>query len=156
MDAGAISTLKLTQAVLDREAADAALKQAQTGAEEAEAGVQQADAGVSQAQAAVLRADAGLAEAQAAKLQADAGDQQSQSPLKVAQSNVPSVQAQLEGALFDLAQCKMYAPEDGYIVDWQVQEGSWVAPMRVVAIGTFIVTPQMFIVAVFPQSRLMN
>src|SRR5262249_8123697 len=149
MDAGAISTLKVTKAVQDREAADAALKQAQSGVEEAEAAVQQADAGVGQAQAAVLQADAGLAEAQAGKLQADASDQQAQSALKVAQSNVPSVEAQLEGALFDLAQCKMYAPEDGYIVDWQVQEGSWVAPLRVLAIGTFIVTPQMFVVAVF-------
>jgi multidrug resistance efflux pump len=56
MDAGAISTLRVTQAVQNRDAADAALKQAQTGADEAQAGVQQAQAGVNQAQAAVLQA----------------------------------------------------------------------------------------------------
>jgi multidrug resistance efflux pump len=50
----------------------------------------------------------------------------------------------------------MYAPADGYIVDWQVQEGSWVAPVRLVAIGTFIVTREIFVVAVFPQNFLMN
>ena len=74
----------------------------------------------------------------------------------MAQSNVPAVKAQLDDALFNLAQCTMYAPADGYIVDWQVQEGSWVSPMRLLAIGTFIVTEEMFVVAVFPQNYLMN
>jgi multidrug resistance efflux pump len=74
----------------------------------------------------------------------------------MAQSNVPAVKAQLDNALFNLAQCKMYAPADGYIVDWQIQEGSWAEPTRLLAVGTFIVTGENFIVAVFPQNRLMN
>jgi multidrug resistance efflux pump len=66
------------------------------------------------------------------------------------------VQAQLANALFNLAQCKMYAPADGYIVDWQIQEGSWAEPTRLLAVGTFIATGEYAIVAVFPQNRLMH
>ncbi len=155
MDAGAISTLKLTQAVQNREAADAALKQAQTGVEEAQAGVQQADAGVNQAQAAVLQAEAGLGEAQAGQQQAEAADRQAQFALKVAQSNVPAAQAQLDDARFNLTQCRMVAPEDGYVVNWEVQEGSMITTVRASACGTFIVTAQTFIAASFPQNYLM-
>src|SRR5262245_14532673 len=56
-DAGAISTLKVTESVQNREAADAALKQAQMQADEAHAGVGQAEAGTNQAQAAVWQAE---------------------------------------------------------------------------------------------------
>jgi multidrug resistance efflux pump len=72
MDAGAISTLKVTQAVQNREAADASVKEAQSGAKEAQAGKRQAEAGVDQAQAAVLQAEAGLAQAQSGEQQAKA------------------------------------------------------------------------------------
>jgi multidrug resistance efflux pump len=156
MDAGAISPLKVTQAVQNREAADAALKQAQTGADEAQAGVQQAEAGVYQAQAAVLQAEAGLAEAQSGKQQADAADRQARFALKMAQSNVPAVQAQLDEARFNLAQCRMTAPADGYVVNWQVQEGTMIVPMPMAAAGTFISTADTFIAASFPQNYLMH
>lgn len=156
IDAGSISTLKVAQAVQNREAADAAVKQAQAGADEAEAGVQQAEAGVNQARAAVGQAEAGLVQAQAGEPQARANERQAEYALQMAQSNVPAVKAQLDEALFNLAQCTMYAPADGYIVDWQVQEGTWVAPVRLLAIGTFIVTQEQFVVAVFPQNFLMN
>src|SRR5262249_58489281 len=88
--------------------------------------------------------------------QAEADERQAVFSVQIAKGNVPAVQAQLDDALFNLAQCKMYAPGDGYVVDWQVQEGSWVAPIRVLAIGTFILTSQTFIAAVFPQNRLMH
>jgi multidrug resistance efflux pump len=156
MDAGAISTLKVTQAVQNREAADAALKQAQTGAEEARAGVQQAEAGVGQSQAAVSQAEAGLGEAQAGQQQAEAADRQTRFALKMAQDNVPAVQAQLDDARFNLAQCRMTAPADGYVVDWQVQEGTMITTVRASACGTFIVTSETFIAASFPQNYLMH
>jgi multidrug resistance efflux pump len=156
MDAGAISPLKVTQAVQNREATDAVVKEAQSGAEEAQAGKRQAEAGVHQAQAAVWQAEAGLAQAQSGEQQAKADDRQAGYALQLAKSNVPAVQAQLDNALFNLAQCKMYAPADGYIVDWQIQEGSWAEPVRLLAVGTFIVTGENFIVAVFPQNRLMH
>jgi multidrug resistance efflux pump len=155
-DPGAISTLRVDQAVQNRVAADAALQQAQTQADEAQAGVGQAAAGVGQAQAGVGQADAGLALAQSGEQQARADERQAGFALQMAQGNVPAVKAQLDDALFNLAQCTMYAPEDGYIVDWQVQEGSWVAPVRLTAIGTFIVTREAFVAAVFPQNFLMN
>jgi multidrug resistance efflux pump len=156
MDAGAISTLRVTQAVQNRKATDAALTQAITGVEEARAGVKQAEAGVYQAQAAVLQAEAVLAEARAGQQQVEATDRQTRFALQLTKSNVPAVQAQLKNAQFNLAQCKMYAPADGYIVDWQIQEGSWAEPMRFLAVGTFIVTGETFIAAVFPQNRLMH
>jgi multidrug resistance efflux pump len=156
MDAGAISTLRVTQAVQNRQAADAALKQAQTAADEAQAGVQQADAGVSQARAAVLQADAGLAEARSGKEQADAAARQARFALQMAQSNVPAVQAQLDDALFNLAQCRLTAPADGYVVNWQVQEGTMVVPVPLAAAGTFISTADTYIVAAFPQNYLPN
>jgi multidrug resistance efflux pump len=156
MDAGAISTLKVTQAVQNREAADASVQEAQSGAEESQAGKRQAEAGVHQAQAAVWQAEAGLAQAQAGEQQAKADGRQAGFTLELAKSNVPAVQAQLNSAQFNLAQCKMYAPADGYIVDWQIQEGSWAEPMRLLAVGTFIAASEYSIVAVFPQNRLMH
>ncbi len=156
MNAGAISALKVTQAVQNRQAADAALKQAQTGADEAQAGVQQAEAGVDQARAAEQQTEAGLAEAQSAKQQTDAADRQAQFALKMAQNNVPAVQAQLDDARFNLAQCRMTAPADGYVVNWQVQEGTMIVPAPVAAAGTFIATAETAIVAAFPQNYLAN
>src|SRR5262249_28272435 len=159
MDAGAISKLKVAEAVQNRAAADASVTEAQSGAEEAQASKRQAEAGVHQAQAAVWQAEAGLAQGQAGEPQAKADHPQAGLALQLAQSkgpDVPAVRAQLDNALFDLAQCKVYAPADGYVVDWQVQEGTWVAPVRVLAFGTFIVTGENFIVAVFPQNRLMH
>jgi multidrug resistance efflux pump len=76
--------------------------------------------------------------------------------LQVAESNVPAVQAQLDDAQFNLAQCKMYAPTDGYVVNWQVQEGTMVVSMPLAAAGTFINTSDTNIVASFPQNHLIN
>jgi multidrug resistance efflux pump len=156
MDAGAISTLKVTQAVQNRQASAAALKQAETGTDEAQAGVQQAEAAVYQAQAGVQEAEAGLAEARSGQQQAEAADRQSRFALKMAQSNVPAVQAQLDEARFNLAQCRMMAPADGYVVNWQVQEGTMIVPMPMAAAGTFIATADTSIAASYPQNYLVN
>src|SRR5262249_2454593 len=156
MDAGAISKLKVAEAVQNRAAADASVTEAQSGAEEAQASRRQAEAGVHQAQAAVWQAEARPAQGPAGGEPGKADHPHGGLALQLAKSNVPAVQAQLDNALFDLAQCKVYAPADGYVVDWQVQEGTWVAPVRVLAFGTFIVTGENFIVAVFPQNRLMH
>jgi multidrug resistance efflux pump len=98
VDAGAISVLKVTKAVQNRQAADAAVKQA--------------EASVGEAQAAKQQADAGLAGANSAEQQAEAAERQAAFAVQVAESNVPAVQAQLDDAQFNLAQCKMYAPTD--------------------------------------------
>jgi multidrug resistance efflux pump len=141
-DPGAISDLKVAKAVQDREAQDAAVKQAEAGVGQAAAGVQQADAG--------------LVGAQSALQQAKADEQQAKAALQVAQSNVPAVQAQLDNAQFNLAQCKMYAPADGYVVNWQVQEGTMLVTAPIAAAGTFINTAETFIAASYPQNYLNN
>jgi multidrug resistance efflux pump len=142
MDAGAISTLKVTQATQNRAAADA--------------GVSQAEAGVTQAQATEQQAEAGLAAAQSAWQQTQSADRQAAFALKVAQSDVPAVQAQLDDARFNRTQCRMTAPADGYVVNWQVQEGTMLVPMPMAAAGTFIDTSETVVVASFPQNYLTN
>jgi membrane fusion protein (multidrug efflux system) len=141
-DAGAISVLKVAEATQNRLAMDAA--------------VNQAVAGVAQTKAALQQAVAGLAGAEAAQQQAEAAERQAAFTLKVAQSNVPAVQAQVDDARFNLTQCKMLAPADGIVVDWTVQEGTMVVPMPLAAMGTFINTSQTNIVGAFPQNYLMN
>lgn len=155
-DAGAISTLRVTQTVQNRQAADAALKQAETGVNQAEAALLQAETGVIQYQAALQQAEAGLAEAQATEQQTEAAERQAVFAVKVAQSKVPAVQAELDDARFDLGQCRMTAPADGYVVNWQVQEGTMLVPMPMAAAGTFISTSETTIAAAFPQNYLTN
>ena len=155
-DPGAIIALRVTQTVQNRLAADAALKQAEAGTAEAAAGQKQADAGVGQAQAALQQADAGLAEAQSAQRQAEAAARQAAFALKMAQSNVPSIQAQLDDARFNLEQCRMLAPADGYVVNWQVQDGTMLVPAPLAAAGTFISTSETYVAAAFPQNYLPN
>jgi multidrug resistance efflux pump len=88
--------------------------------------------------------------------QATAAEQQALFALKVAESNVPAVQAQLDDARFNLAQCQVLAPADGYVVNWQVQEGTMLVSLPLAPAGTFITTSDVSIVAVFPQNYLMN
>jgi membrane fusion protein (multidrug efflux system) len=90
------------------------------------------------------------------RVEADAAVQQAESSVVQAQSNIPAVQAQLDEALFNLAQCKMTAPSDGYVVNWQVQPGTMLSPVTAAAAGTFIDTSNIFVAAVFPQNYLTN
>jgi membrane fusion protein, multidrug efflux system len=102
-----------------------------------------------EADAAVQQAEAGVAQAQASAQQAEAA-------VQVAQSNVPVVEAQLEDARFNLAQCKMTAPGDGYVVNWQVQVGTMLVPAPIAAAGTFVNVSDIAVAAVFPQNWLAN
>ncbi|WP_417749952.1 HlyD family secretion protein [Rosistilla oblonga] len=155
-DAGAISALRVTQAVQSRQAADAALQAAETGVNEAQAALLQAEAGLSQSQAAEQQAAAGLVAAQAVQQQADASESQAMLGVKIAASKVQAAEAQVSDAQFNLGQCKMLAPADGYVVNWTVQEGTMLVPVPLAAAGTFINTEQTFIVASYPQNWLMN
>jgi multidrug resistance efflux pump len=142
VDTGAISELKVAKAVQNRLAADASLKQA--------------EAAVGQAVAAEREAEAGLAGAEAAQQQAEAAQRQATFSLQVARSNVTAVQAQLDNARFNLKECKMYSPADGYVVNWQVQEGTMLVSAPMAPAGTFINTADLFIAAVFHQNDLLN
>jgi multidrug resistance efflux pump len=55
-----------------------------------------------------------------------------------------------------LAQCTLTAPSDGYVVNWQVQEGTMLGPMRSAAAGTFVDTTSISVLAAFPQNYLTN
>jgi multidrug resistance efflux pump len=155
-DPGAISTLKVAEAVQNRAAADAAVMQAGASLNQAQAAQRQAESQVVATQSAQRQYEAALAEAKSQQQQAEASVRQSTFTLKVSESNVPAVRAQLDEARFNLAQCKMYAPSDGYVVNWQVQEGTMLVPMPLTAAGTFINTSETSIAAAFPQNYLMN
>lgn len=142
LDTGAISDLNVKKAVQNRQATDAALKQA--------------EAGVGEAVAAHAQATAGLAVAQSSIDQAEAAERQAAFALQMAQSNIPAVEAQLDTARFDLEQCRMMAPADGFVVNWQVQDGTMVVSAPMAPAGTFISTADVFVGAAFPQNHLMN
>jgi membrane fusion protein, multidrug efflux system len=141
-DVAAIGQLKVAEAKQQRAEADAA--------------VQQAVAGVTQTQAAERQAAAALAAAQSTQQQTEAAARQAAFAVVVAQSGVPAVEAQLGDAHFNLAQCRMTAPADGYVVNWQVQVGTMLVPAPLAAAGTFVDTSSIFVGAVFPQNWLTN
>jgi len=139
---GAVSKLRITQLEQKLLEADAAVREAEAGTREAQAAEQQAISALAAAQAALDLAEAAAREAAFA--------------VAVAQSSVPGVEAELGGARFNLAQCKMTAPADGYVVNWQVQVGTMLVSAPVVAAGTFVDTSSIAVVAVFPQNYLNN
>jgi multidrug resistance efflux pump len=155
-DAGAISSLRVTQAIQSREAADADFQAAETGVNAAKAALEQAEAGLVQSQAAQQQAEAGLAAAQATQTQADAAERQAAFGVKIAGSKIQAAQAQRRDAQFNLDQCKMFAPADGYVVAWTVQEGTMLVPMPLAAAGTFINTSETAIIASYHQNWLKN
>ena len=142
MDAGAVSTLRVAQAVQKRQEAGAAVKQA--------------EAGLTQARASRRQAGAGVTAAQSAWQQAQAAERQATFAVQGAEGNVPAVQAQLDDARFHLAPCKVLAPADGYVVNWQVQEGPMLVSVPLAPAGTFLSTAETAIVAAFPPNYLMN
>jgi membrane fusion protein, multidrug efflux system len=101
-------------------------------------------------------ADAAVQQAEAGVTQAQASAQQAAAAVQVAESNVPVVEAQLEDARFNLAQCKMTAPGDGYVINWQVQVGTMLVPAPLAAAGTFVNVSDIAVAAVFPQNWLAN
>lgn len=139
-DAGAISELKVVEAQQKRQANDAALKQA--------------EAGLGQAQAGQTQAEAGVEVALSGQVQAEAGERQAGFAVQMAHSNVTAAEAQVDTARFNLRECKIFAPADGYVVNWAVQVGTMVLAGPMAPAGTFIVTSETFIVAAFPQNHL--
>jgi len=142
LGADAISRLRVDEATQQRLEADAAVRQAEEG--------------LRQAQAAEQESRSALAAAQAVMGQAEAAALQAQFAVAVAKSAVPGVEAQLDDARFNLAQCKIRAPSDGYVVNWQVQVGTMLVPSPTAAAGTFVETSSTDVAAVFSQNYLSN
>lgn len=93
--------------------------------------------------------EAALARSRAAKDQATA-------QLQAAESTIESLEAKLANARFNLAQCKVYAPADGFVTNWQVREGTMAVPLPLAPLGTFIDTSRTNVVATFSQNTLKN
>ena len=95
-------------------------------------------------------------EADAAVEQTEASARQAVFAVQVAQGNAAALDAQLREARFNLAQCNMTAPADGYVVNWEVQPGTMLVPAPMAAAGTFVSTEDISLFAVFPQNYLMH
>lgn len=94
--------------------------------------------------------------AQANVVKATATKDQAVASLAAAKSTVKSIRANLDNAEFDLKQCTVYAPADGFVTNWQVREGTMAVPLPLAPMGTFIDTSEAFVVATFGQNHLMH
>ncbi len=97
----------------------------------------------------MIAAQSNVVKATASKTQAIAG-------LEAARSTAKSIAANLDNAEFDLKQCTVYAPADGFVTNWQVREGTMAVPLPLAPMGTFIDTSEAFVVATFAQNVLMH
>ena len=158
------------------------LNAAEKGIEQAAAGVASAQAAITKSKASLAATDAELTVAkETAKLspgaiskikvkqlleqvnaaeagvqQAEAGHRQSEFALLAAKDNALSLKAKLAAAAFDLEQCVIYAPADGYVTAWTVREGTMAVSVPFAPVGTFIDTSRVVLVASFSQSVLSN
>ncbi|EMI53953.1 HlyD family secretion protein [Rhodopirellula sallentina] len=94
-------------------------------------------------------ADASVDQSNATLLQSQLGKQ-------AAESTARSLEAQMANAKFNLDQCRVYAPSDGFVTNWMVREGTMAVPMPFSQLGTFVDTTQVLLVASFPQNLLSN
>ncbi len=130
--------------------AEAQLRSAKSNVQALEASVQFAHAAVNKAEAdldaakfayeadvKILRSNAGAVSelkvsqdkaehlaAQAGLVQATASLNQSNMALEAGKHAVVSAQAQLDTAQFNLSQCSVTSPADGFVTAWEIREGS--------------------------------
>ena len=104
----------------------------------------------------VQKAKANASVAEASLGQAVAAENQAEKALQSGINAVAAAKAQVETAKFNLSQCTVLAPADGFVTDWQIREGSMVNPSLLAAAGTFIDTSDTFIVASYPAEELIH
>lgn len=163
--------LAVDQLAASLNAAKNTVVQSEAGVRAAQAGINQADANLNAAQAelevaeetAKINPDAvsrltvkQLTEkfnaAEAAVAQVTAGLEQSQAGLAAAQDTVQSLEAQLATAQFNLDQCTVFAPSDGFVTNWVLTEGTMATAMPIAPVGTFVDTTRYLLFASFPQN----
>lgn len=76
--------------------------------------------------------------------------------LQAARENVKSCQAQLDNAAFDLQQCTVYAPADGFVTAWTIREGTMAVALPFAPVGTYVDTSRTLVIANFSQNTLRN
>lgn len=94
--------------------------------------------------------------AKAAVEQAVAGEEQAVAGLASGKETVISLEAQLANAQFDVDQCTVYAPADGFVTNWQVREGTMAVSLPFAPLGTFIDTSRTTLIANFSQNVCKN
>ncbi|MFM7928004.1 MAG: HlyD family secretion protein [Pirellula sp.] len=93
-------------------------------------------------QAALKQAEANLAQAKAADV--------------ASKDAIVLAAEKLKTAEFSLTQCTVRAPNDGFVTNWVVREGSFVVPSPAAAVGTLIETTDLHVVAPFKEQMLAN
>lgn len=146
---------------------EAAVKVAQAGIEKANADIAQAKASLDVALSIDKLNPAAIAKlkleearnqysaSEAGLAAAEAGLTQAQIAVTAANDSVNGLRSQVEIAKFNLQQCTVKAPADGFITNWQIRPGTFVTPIPLAAAGTFIDTSQTGIVASYPANQLM-
>ena len=83
--------------------------------------------------------------------------EQARSGLAAANDTVLNVESQLQMVQFDLAECTCStAPADGFVTNWGIRVGTFVVPMPMAAIGSFVDTSETYIAAPFPAQMLIH
>ena len=162
--------------------AAAALKSAQTNQKQLEAAIRVAEAAIRKSKANLAAAESELTAAQetqkinagavakirvsqltesknaavAAVDQAVASKEQAEQALAVGFEQIVSLEAAVEAAKFDLDQCTVYAPADGFVTQWTAREGTMADVSSAASIGTFVDTSTTFLLATFPQNVIKN
>jgi multidrug resistance efflux pump len=147
---------------------EASVKVAQAGIEQAKANVAQSKASLdvalsidklNPAAIAKLKLDEArnkYSAAEAGLTGAKAVLDQAQTVVVAAQDSVNGLQSQVQSADFNLQQCTVRAPADGFVTNWQIRPGTFVTSIPLAAAGTFIDTSQTVIVASYPANQLMH
>ncbi len=163
--------LELAQAQL--QAGQSNVQQLKAAVEVAEAGIKRSEADVAQAKASLNvavgidklnpaaiaklkleEANNNYAAAQAGLGQATAALGQARAAVLAASDGVRGFQSQVQIAEFNLQQCTVRAPADGFVTDWQIREGTYVTSMPFAAAGSFVDTSETRIVAPYPSNFL--
>jgi multidrug resistance efflux pump len=124
--AGSVETAEAKAAAVD--AVKAQLRSANAGLVQAQAAVNKAQAAEGEAQAGLVIAQNGLAEAQAAVITANADRDKAQANLGEpgdANVHVRTARVQLEKTRLNLSRTSVFAPCDGYITNFDVDEGQF-------------------------------
>ncbi len=156
-------------------AAKGTVTQLQAGVRVAEAAVKRAEATVAASKAAfsvaaaiekenaqaisrlkMVQAKEQYAADEASLQQAQGSQEQALAAVAVARDNRLGIESQLESARFDLEQCTVRAPADGYVTNWAIREGTFVVPMPFAAAGTFIDTSETWVFAPYSAQLLVN
>ncbi|MAT70204.1 MAG: secretion protein HlyD [Planctomycetaceae bacterium] len=161
-------TASLRAAEKQREQLQAGITVAEATIVEAEANLEAASADLAMAQEAeqltpgavsqlqLTKQTQTKAAAEAALTRSRAAKDQATAQLEAAESTIESLQANLAAAQFDLRQCQVYAPADGFVTNWQVREGTMAVPLPLAPLGTFVDTSRVSVVATFSQNLIAN